>query len=133
MAVIKLLMKYRLLIIAIATILTSCSDGKLEYRQGCKDYPFNGWIEDDGAKGVYLVNTSKSKKITFTIKKSVFSQWDPSGGGYSYKTSNEVETETYTLNPGEEEYLTCSDIVQSRDKKIINKYKFEIVGELAEK
>jgi len=123
--------KSRLVLITII-FLASCSNGKLEYRKGCTDYPFNGWIEEDGAKGVYLVNTSKSKKITFTVKKTEFSQWDPSGNGYSYKTNNEVVTEKYTLNPGEEEYLTCSDIVQSRDKKTITKYKFKIVGELTE-
>jgi hypothetical protein len=126
-------MKYLMLLVILTSILTSCSNGKLEYRQGCTDYPFNGWIEDEGAKAVYLLNTSKTKKITFTVKKSVFNQWDPSGMKFSYKTSNEVETETYTLNPGEEAYLTCSDLVQSEDKKTILKYKFEIVGELVEK
>lgn len=123
--------KFKLVLITFI-FLASCSNGKLEYRKGCTDYPFNGWIENDGAKGVYLVNTSKTKKITFTVKETKFSQWDPSGNGYSYKSNNEVETETYTLNPGEEEYLTCSDIVQSSDKKTISKHKFEIVGELVE-
>jgi len=113
--------------------LTSCSNGKLEYREGCRDYPFNGWIEAEGAKGVFLINTSKTKKITFTIKQTRFNQYDPTHMKISYETYTNILTDTYTLNPGEEEYLTCSDIVQSNDKKVISKYKFEIVGELEEK
>ncbi len=128
-------MKYFSFLLTLSLLFMSCSNGRLEYREGCKDYSFNGWIEDAGAKGVYLVNTSKSKKITFTIKESNFSQWNPNGTSSIYKvykTGNEIETKTYTLNPGEEQYLTCSDIVQSSDSKIISKYKYEITGELIE-
>ena len=108
-------MKYYFFFCLFVYTLISCSDGKLDYRKSCPDYPFNGW------------------KFTFTIKKIKKDQWDISSMKNSYKTSIDISTDTYTLNPGEEVYLTCSDIVQARDNKTIAKYEFEVVGELEEK
>lgn len=127
-------MKIAVLLFFSLFLYASCSNGKLDYRAGCSDYPSFGWIEDEEAKGVYLINTSKSKKITFTVRTTIFSQWKPYGSPelYPYQSENTTETDTYTLNPGEEEYLTCTVIVQSKDKKTITRYKFKIVGEFVE-
>jgi hypothetical protein len=104
-------------------ILVGCSNGKLEYRNICPDMPWNGWVESSDAKAVYLVNKSKSKKITFTIKTI------SSGSSEVY---NKTYTDTYTLNPGEEKFLICSNTVQKSDYSVFVNYRFEIVGELIE-
>ena len=122
-------MKQLTTLIIVTLILTSCSNGKIEYRQGCPDYPSpDGWYEGKDAKGVYLVNKSETKKIAFTIKKTEFykSEFDKTEG------KGEVETRVYTLNPGEEKNLTCNNIISERGIiKAFRRKEFEIVGELA--
>ena len=69
-------------------MLAACSDGKIQMRDSSNNYPSFG-------RDVYLVNTSKSKKITFTIKKveSLVNE------------SPYIEIFQRTLFPGDEIYL----------------------------
>jgi hypothetical protein len=116
---------YTLLIIFICV---GCSNGKLEYRDSCKRYPTFG--PGEGAKEVFLINTSRNKKITYTVKSKESVHWQAYEGA-RWQDEDEIETKTYTLSPGEEVSLSCDYIVY--DGGQTNKTKFEIVGELEEK
>jgi len=79
--------------------LNSCSlssNGKIEFRDGtiCKD-------TDSNIKSVYLINTSNSKKVAFTVKKVV-------SYACNEKEPKDITTQIYTLAPGEETYIGCT-------------------------
>jgi hypothetical protein len=67
------------------------------------------------SKGAYLINTSTSYIISFTVKAT---------SNDTFKTSS---TQIYKTNPGEEVFIGCDSYINNNYK--ILKRNFEIVGE----
>ncbi len=104
--------------IYILIFFTSCTqNGKIAKRDNSKcDYDYLSGIHNGiDTKAWYLINTSKNKKITFTIKRSA------KFNGIFQGSS----TYTTTLSPGEEQYLGCCT-----GGKGLDNYNYEIVGRL---
>lgn len=133
----KMVIKKKMLFyLVVLVIFSSCSNGKLEFRNGCPDYwkgNISKFIAGENAKTVFLVNSSRNKKIIFTIKKTEFSQWSPYDDKTYYLSKTEVKTKIIALNPGEESELGCNNIVYYDDPNYFHTWKYEVVGELEEK
>jgi hypothetical protein len=122
-------MKLNLLLLAFLFLFSSCStkNGKIIItdKQGF------GRV----GKEVYLENTSKDTKIIFTIKEEmVVKTTERTFDAYKYaKAENTVETETYTLNPGELVLIGHTDgWGGNMDVRYDYEYSFSIVGQLEE-
>lgn len=78
----------------------SCSNGEIQHT-----------VSNDcgNGQGVFLVSTSNSKQIQFTVK------------SYPNNQSNVVTNTTYILEPGAQTFLGCSNLEHD--------YHYEIVGE----
>lgn len=103
-------MNVRKLFIIPIIILMGCSDGKIQKRNDTDNYPSSG-------RDVYLVNTSKSKKITFTIKK-VKSKINESPYITVYQETLFPGDETYLGKEKESEYYNDSLYYNSVDYSI---------------
>jgi len=96
-------------------ILTSCNkfDGKLSYRDASKYYGFYGTDEMVAvfdSKKVFLVNTSGSKKLKYTLKVTT-KNYDCDYNSQEPKKETEKineEQRFITLEPGEEKELNCN-------------------------
>lgn len=97
-------MKKNIFVFYLAIFLTSCYNGKIEYTESpdCKNGEFP-------SQGAFLVNTSQSNRIQFTIK------------SYPNNQSNVVTNTTYILEPGAQTFLGCMTFEHD--------YHYEIVGE----
>ena len=69
---------------------------------------------EKNAEEIFLINSSRSQSIAFTIKKS-------------YYESKSTSTSIITLEPGEETVLGCNTEISS--EKIMRKVKYDVVGE----
>ena len=121
------------LLILLLTVLYSCgpeSKGKIIKRGKCSTVVT--WLGQEGARQQFLVNTSTSEKITFTIKDTYTSRLDRYDNKV-YEVRTKIETELYTLNPGEEEKLSCEKYVFYNDDGKWTEHKYEIVGAVVEK
>lgn len=101
----------RLFLISILLFfLLGCSNGKFEFRKDSKCILGLGNIMETpfASESVYLINTSTSKVVSFTIN---------SGDG---------DTHVYKLEPGEQEWIGCANKVQSGGHA---KIEYSIVGE----
>jgi hypothetical protein len=120
----------RTLIICILTLMifTACNSfsGKIEKNQSCANVS-HAFTAHNGAKDVYLINTSKSDKITFTVE----SNQKVYRGSLSSTPRTEVRTRTHTLNPGERIHLGC-EAIAARSQAQWNIRQYKIVGALKE-
>ncbi len=107
-------------------VLQSCSslDGKIVKREYCESNLDDYYGPSSSAKRQYLINTSKSKIIIFTVKRKVTSNHNR---GVENQMRFDSRTEIYTLNPGEEKQLECEEYVWKGGSKW-DRIEFEIVG-----
>jgi hypothetical protein len=111
-----------LLLLLITCLVASCSNGKIDYRDtNCTNNSYE--LRKSTGKSIILINTSASKKIQFTLKRT----------GYYYASDEKHEDNgirKITLDPGEEECIgyTLSTPRGYPDSERV--YDFEIVGEL---
>jgi hypothetical protein len=110
----------------------SCSysfKGKIIKRGKCdkineKDF----YTEGADSQKQYLINSSKTEIITFTLKLT-----ETMNGGNSEKGGNiQIYTITHRLNPGQELELYCSNYYNRNDGTEREKNEYEIVGEVIE-
>jgi len=106
------------------------SKGKIINRSECSNSGY--WYAKTGSQEQFLVNTSNSEKITFTLKTTSNMHTDTMNNKI-YKLVTTYTTETFTLNPGEEISLGCSKLYTRENDEIWCTYSYEIVGALIEK
>lgn len=102
-------MKVFIFLLIISLFVLSCSDSKIFYT--------SGECGENGSEGAaYLRNTSKTKKIQYTVKTI-------------YNNSNDKDLSNsinmIKLNPGEERFLGCRF-----SRKDSNEAIYKVVGEL---
>jgi len=122
-------------IVATIFLVTSCNptnQGSIVKKGACETANYE-WFIDSESHSQSLVNNSKSKIITFTLKRTE-----------TYTDNGVITTETDTqinkLNPGEEAELLCEKYFSRKYdgrysmkyEKIWIEYKYEIVGAVIE-
>ncbi len=102
-------------------LLTSCglsSKGKILKRGKCISGLYSAtWVGAENSQRQFLVNNSSSEIITFTLKVTHTSRLDRNNNKL-YETSTVIETETYTLNPGQEKEVECEKFVFYNDREV---------------
>jgi hypothetical protein len=115
------------LFVTIFLFATSCNptkQGAIVAKGSCSKSD-NFWIVKEGAHSQYLVNKSKTKIISFTLKETEIYMNNGS-------VRTETDTEIHKLNPGEEVELFCQKYYAINDDQKWTEYKYEIVGAVIE-
>lgn len=127
----KIYLHFIFSITSLVVLLSSCGfsfNGKILKRGECdRSVNIAPWVAAENSHKQFLVNTSSSEIITFTVKLTHTLRADRYSNKV-YETSTNVNTSIYTLNPGEEKELECEKYIHSKDKEIWDEYNYEIVG-----
>lgn len=111
-------------------LFTACQqqDGQIIKRGQC-----DANTSSPGSKEQYLVNNSNSHIITFTVKSRKVDGTTKHDLWKDSIVTENIETKTYTLNPGQEVKLNCERYFYEEHHENWIEYKYQVVGTVIEK